>query len=381
MVAGASALSGLIACATERETRPSDPNTVEVLVAASDYSSSAVCGLPGACRSGVALGKDPQLTQSRGRAFFLARDTDRVFELDAASGVPISDWSVHIDDTRLANPHDAAVAPDGSVWLTLFNLSKVVVLRDGKVDGAPIDLSSFDDDGNPEVESVRIVDVGGVPKAFVTLERLEFVPKTAQLLATKPAHLLRIDVATRAVEQTIVLAGKNPFNPMFEHGGGLFMAEPGNFDEAKEPAAGIERFDVATGTSRIVVAEASLEGSVSEVAVTDGCGAAIVAGPEPTVNPTSVLTFDPETGAVGPVALGPTPGYDLQGLAWRGDTLYVGDRRPGADGYVIHVLERDVAAETGVCTLRVTGRTISSVQRPVALRPASSTLARPEAGK
>ena len=87
------------------------------------------------------------------------------------------------------------------------------------------------------------------------------------------------------------------------------------------------------------------------------------------MNPTSVVTFDPESGEVlstfqAPI-LGPTPGYDLQGLAWRGDRLYIGDRRRGGTGYAVHVLTR-----TGRCTLTSSGQTIDLPQRPVALRAA-----------
>jgi len=336
------------------DTASTPDGTVEVLVAASDYTSSKVCGAPGGCRDGADLGKDPQLAESNGRVFFLARDFDLLFELDAKDATPIGRFSVHVDDARVANPHDVAAAADGSLFVALYNLPKIAVVKDGKVDGT-IDLSPYDSDGNPQAESIRIV--GG--KAFVTLERLD----DKDLLKSKqPSQMLRIDVATRAVEAVLPLAGRNPFNMMSESDGALFMAEPGNFDAAHEDAAGIERFDTATSTSRMVVAEHDVDGSVSEVAVRSGCGVAIVAGPQPTVNPTSVVTFDPTTGVVSKPVLGPTPGYDLQGLAWRGDTLYVGDRK----NLLIHVLEREGAS----CTLRDTGRTIALAQRPVALRAA-----------
>jgi hypothetical protein len=65
--------------------------------------------------------------------------------------------------------------------------------------------------------------------------------------------------------------------------------------------------------------------------------------------------------------LGPTPGYDLQALTWRGNSLYVGDGRRGTHGYPVHVFERD----PGTCNLHeVAGREIELPQRPVALRPA-----------
>jgi hypothetical protein len=156
---------------------------------------------------------------------------------------------------------------------------------------------------------------------------------------------------------------------MAQLGNALFLAEPGTFDAADETGAGIERFDTATSTTHLLVHEKDLGGSVSEIALTDGCGAAIVAGPQANVNPTAVVTFDPASGRVLTTAqapaFGPTEGYDLFGLAWRGKTLYVGDRRRGPTGYPVHVLER-----SDDCQLTDTGRTIMLERAPVALRPA-----------
>jgi len=367
------------ACGSSKAAPAADTSCddVELLVAASNHSSSVVCGVPNHCElgprtMGVDLGTDPQLAMSRDRTFFINRFDDLLFELDAKCGTPVSRVSVHDDGHPSVNPHDVAVAPDGALFVVLYNVPRIDILRDGKVE-ATIDLSSprFDLDGNPQAESIRIVDVAGIPKAFVALERLDDNDPVNKLSSKLPSFMLRIDVATRTVEDTIVLKGKNPFNPMAENGGALFLAEPGNFDAADEPAAGIERFDTATSTSQLLVTEHDLGGSVAEIAVTDGCGAAIVAGPKPTVNPTSLVTFDPVSGKVlsppsSPV-LGPTPGYDLQALAWRGRFLYVGDGRRGGSGYPVHVFERD----PGTCNLHeVTNREIDLPQRPVALRPA-----------
>jgi hypothetical protein len=286
--------------------------------------------------------------------------------------VPTARYSVHEDGKNNGNAHDAAAAPDGSLWVVLYNRPSILVLRDGKIDGRPIDLSSFDPDGNPQADAIRIVDVGGAAKAFVTLEILDDkpAPPLPPLRSTRPSAMLRIDVATRTVEQTIELAGRNPFNPMSEQKGALFLAEPGNFDRDDEPLAGIERFDTTSGTTRLLVAERDLAGSVLQTAIAEGCGAAIVAGPQRDVNPTSLVTFDPVSGkvfssALAPV-LGPTPGFDLQGLTWRGDTLFVGDRRRGPSGYPIHVFER----EPGTCNLRPAARTIDLPTQPIAIRAA-----------
>ena len=380
-LATSSAIGAFIAVSacgsTQAPAGPSDCSHVELLVAASDYSSSVVCGAPrcelGGGTSGIDLGTDPQLATSAGRTFFISRNNDLVFELDPACGTPIARYSVHEEGRQgSVNPHDVAVAPDGALFVVLYNVPRIAILEGGKVTSS-IDLSGaeFDPDGNPQADAIRIVSVAGVPKAFVTLQRLDDLDKVNILSSKQPSMMLRIDVATRNVEATIMLAGRNPFNTMAEHDGALFLAEPGNFDDADEPLAGIERFETATSTTRLLVTERELGGSVAEVAVTDGCGVAIVGGPERNVNPTSLVTFDPTTGkvlssAAAPV-LGPTPGYDLQGLAWRGTSLYVGDRRRGAGGYPVHVFER----EPGTCILHaIAARSFDLPQRPVALRPA-----------
>lgn len=367
---------GFAACGHDAAAPAPTCGSVELLVAASDYSSSAVGGAPGqgraVLRTGVDLGRDPALESSSGRAFFLARDRDLVFELDPTCGTVVAEASVHdlapveprTGVVGTANPHDVAAAPDGTLFVVLYDVAKLALVKDGKSAGS-IDLSSYDGDGNPQAESIRIVDVGGVPKAFVALERLDDhdFPKSKQA-----SQMLRLDVATRTVEATIDLAGRDPFNAMAEQDGALFLAEPGSFDAIDEDLAGIERFDTKTSTTAMLVAEKDLGGSVAEVAVSAGagaCGAAIVAGPEPNVNPTSLVTFDPKSGRIAQRGVLATPGYDLQGLAWRGSSLFVGDRRGGADGFPVHVFDADES-----CMLRESSRTIDLSQRPVALRPA-----------
>ncbi|HVH47928.1 MAG TPA: hypothetical protein VM925_36590 [Labilithrix sp.] len=366
------------ACGSSEEQPAPACNGVEVLAAASDSKvSSFVCGLPGQCLPGVDLGHDPVLTATNGRAFFVARDNDVLFELDPSCGTLSAE--INLDalaprdaegKRKPANPHDVAAAPDGTLVIPLYTVPKLAFVKNGAVDGE-LDLSSYDPDGNPQADAVSIVTVGGSPKAFVTLERLDDNGTTPKeyLQSRQPSQMLRVDVATRKPEAVIELEGRNPFNPMPQLDGALFLAEPGNFDAADDERAGIERFDTATSTTGLLVRERDLGASVVEISVTKGCGAAIVAGPESGVNPTSLVTFDPDTGriiaSVAAPLLGPTPGYDLYGLTWRGDTLYVGDRRRGANGYPIHVFQRSEG-----CALTATGRTIDLPQPPVALRPA-----------
>ncbi len=366
---------GLGACGgASSAIAPSACGDVQALVAASDYTSSRVgaVGSNGAetLRGGVDLGGDPALSVSRGRAFFVARDQDAIFELDARCGAPTTKWSTH-DPARSGstNPQDVAVAPDGALWVPRFNVPSIAIVDPNGAIRGTVDLSSLDDDGNPNASSIVIADVGGAAKAFVAIARLD---DAAGYRSTRPSMIARIDVATSAIEARVSLEGRNAFNVMVPHDGGLFVATPGNFDTLDEPAAGIERFDVATSTTRLLVREHDLGGSVAEVAVTDGCGVAIVTDAS-SVNRTSLVTFDPASGVALTTASAPvlaTDGFDLRALAWvkaadGAPLLLVGDRRgaSGGRGYAVHVFERSDA-----CTLHMRPDAVFLAQKPVALR-------------
>lgn len=318
----------------------------EVLVVTSDLSSSAVGAFDldgkGYVLPGADLGKDPILARSAGRSFLVARDADALFELDGLCGLPRAKIPVS-DPTRpgTSNPQDVAVGPDGALWVPRFNTPRLSVLEPCGERRWEVDLSSFDDDGNPNASAVHMETVGGVAKAFVALERLD---DRDRLVSRRPSWLLRIDAATGTVEGHVELKARNPFGQMVAHGGALYLAAPGNFDAAAEEGAGIERFDPQEGTSRLLVKESELGASVTIVAITEGCGAALVADPVPNENHTALITFDPATGRVlrsfATPVYGPTPGYDLFALAWHRGVLLVGDRRRAPAGYPVHAFER-----------------------------------------
>jgi hypothetical protein len=341
---GASALVVAACGTTAPPSTPSSCPASDALWIASDYSSSAVgsvtlSGEVDSVTGRVDLGADPALSQSRGRAFYVARDEDAVFELDPSCGTPTARYDVHLaSQSGTSDPYDVAVARDGSLWVPLFEAAAVLVLAPDGTQAGAIDLSSYDGDGNPDASAIAIVDTPAGEKAFVALDRLNPYPQSVQ-----PSWMLRIDVTTRAVEAQVPLAGRNPFGQMQLDGSALWLAEPGNFDDATEPDAGVERFDTTTSTTALVVHEPDLGGSVAEVAVTGGCGVAIVAGPETNVNPTALATFDPDTGAVVAAASGSplsTGGFDLEGLVWSGGgALLVGDRRRASTGYPVHVFD------------------------------------------
>lgn len=336
------------------------------LWAASDYSSSAVGSLSlGGSVSSVAgavdLGADPSMSISGGRAFYVARDEDAFFELDGC-GRPEQRFSAHVASHEgTSDPYAVAVAHDGTLWVPLYLAAAVLVLApDGSV-AHTIDLSSYDGDGNPEASDIAIVDTPAGEKAFVTLDRLNPYPQSVQ-----PSWMLRIDVASRKVEAKIVLAGRNPFS-VTQAGSILWLADPGNFDDATEADAGIERFDTSTSTTALVTPEAQLGGSVAEVAVSGSCGTALVADATPNTNATSLVTFDASSGAAlvaasrSPLT---TPGFDLEGLSWVGGDLLVGDRRRAAQGYPIHVLAGNAA-----CALMERTNALFVPMPPVAVCP------------
>jgi hypothetical protein len=335
-----------LACGGPTQSAPGDASagacTPDALWVASDYSSSAVgsLALGGAVSSTVGrvdLGTDPVLATSRGRGFLVARDADAVFELDPACGTPARRFDVHAGSRAgTADPTAVGVARDGSLWVPLYGAAALAVIAPSGDLATTIDLSAYDADGNPDASAIAIVDTTAGEKAFVALQRLNPYPAS-----TQDSWMLRIDVATRAVETHLVLAGRNPFTVTAD-GATLWLAEPGNFDDAAEPQAGVERFDTATSTSALVVREADLGGSVAEVAVAGGCAAAIVADATTNVNATSLVAFDASTGAVlvpASASALATTGFDLEGLAWLGGTLAVGDRRRAASGYPVHAFD------------------------------------------
>ena len=345
----------------------------DALVVVSDYMSSEVgaIALDGgtAFWTSVDLGADPALSVSRGCAFLLARDIGTFFDLDPRTGTPLPGGKYNANDPDqpgTSDPYDVAVAPDGSLWIVRYDTPTLLILAADGSRKATIDLSSYGSDGNPQASAIRIVDGIGDPpasKAFVALQRLD-----PMLEPDEASMMLRIDVATETVEAQIPLAGWNAFtvSEYDESAGALYIAESGSFQVAGQPNAGIERFDVASSTSTMLIAKDVLGDTPVEVAVTSGCGVVIVADASP-ANLTSLLSFDPASGTVLRTKAAPilaTPGYFLQGLAWIGDSeLLVGEGDPTMPlAAKIHVFDR-----TGACTLTERATTLPVPLKAIAI--------------
>ncbi|MGA3123970.1 MAG: hypothetical protein ABSF69_24695 [Polyangiaceae bacterium] len=358
-------------------TSPSACPGSDALWVASDYTSSSVGALSSsgavwATTGRVNLGADPALSVSRGRAFYVARDEDTIFEIGASCGNPTEQWNVHqASSPSSSDPQDVAVASDGSLWIPLYLVPTLLVISPSGAVAHTLDLSSYDSDGNPDASAIAIVDTPAGEKAFVPLQRLTWSGQSYQ--AEQPSWMLRVDVATATVEAEIVLAGRNPFG-MVQDGSILWLSEPGEsadggFASTTDALGGIERFDTSTSTTALIAHEADLGGSVVEVAVSGSCGAAIVADAT-LVNATSLVTFDPVSGA--PIAaasqsplatVGADGGFYLQGSLWLNGDLYIGDRRRATDGYPVHAL-----SSTAACALEIQPDAIFLPQPPVAVR-------------
>lgn len=279
---------------------------------------------------GLALGSDTWLAVSGGQAYVLDRTEALAHRIDPASLEILESVRAQEDgEGGRPNPQDIAVDEAGRRWVTRFDQPLVLVFGpDGSIERR-IDLAPYADaDGNPEASAIRVVD--GV--AHVALEKLDALAEGSIYPPTGPGAVLAIPTDPAASIQAIDLAGQNPFgrfaaapwDPRL-----LAVATPGEFG-AITPGDGIDLIDTASGQARQIISEEALGGSATEVALVGPNEAyAIVAGTEPGVNPTRVVAFDPERGAV-TRALGEAAGFYHWGLVAVGDHVAVGDRTPGA---------------------------------------------------
>jgi hypothetical protein len=342
------------------------------LFATSNYSSSGFGGftLDGNGRNQGDISMDPALSFSNGRVFYVSRDLGELYELDACGAASPATRLNDPGSSVQSNPQDVAAASDGTLWVPRYDEPSVVAIAPDGTFTHTISLAStsYDPDGNPNASAIAIASVGTAEKAFVALGVLDDDIRPPVPYPDHPSIILRIDVATGAVDGQTALQGHNPFGLFVPYAGKLWMAEPGDFSSTTETAAGIEWFDPQTQTSQLITQETAFGGSVAEIAVTAGCGAAIVADAT-AQNATSLVTFDPDSGAALTTAAKPvlaTTGYDLQAMLWVGTTLLVGDRSVTTSGkFAVHAFD-----VTAACTLTQRTETIFLPEQPVAFQPA-----------
>lgn len=305
------------------------------------------------CLSEVAsldLGGDPVLATSRGRLFVLARDLGTAVEIDADGGV-VAQTAVYSDgeprppgcpESRAChNPHDLAVDDSGALWVTRYDAEALAVVQTTPRHTIErVELGQFADaDERPEMEGIVLHN----GRAFISLELLDFTKEGSP--PSRPGALAVVDVASRRVEPTLVdLGGRNPLGrltPAFGASSQVAVALIGDPDAIDATGRdGIATVDLESLEVTHVVTEPSLGGSAVEVvAPTEREAYAIVAGPEPGVNPTRVVRFDPMTGDVTAVLADSSrerPGFYHAGLAVSGNHVVVGDRTPGRARLLIY---------------------------------------------
>jgi hypothetical protein len=314
---------------------PTCTGDVIVLAEAPDFSASTLGTL--SLETGVvsmqsqnSLLQDPVLATSGLQHFVISRKTNVIYAIDGCGNSGAQYSALSPGDTD-ANPQDVAVDSNGALWIARFALPTLLITSPVET----IDLSKFDSDSNPDMSSVKIVG----NHAFVALERLTQVGQN--FVSQQTSQVIVLDTDTKKLVTTIDLAGHNPFGQMLVSAGKIWLAEPGNFDDATESAAGIETIDPLTMDHTLVVSETALGGSVAQVAANVSCAAAIVADPTAGVNATSLVSFSVDGSNLSKPVMS-TPNFSLRGLLWTNDArLLVGDATNVGGTFSVHVFSAD----------------------------------------
>lgn len=316
-----------------------------VLVLEHGSQTSALGRLSGRCLEELppdgVLGQDQALLDAHGRPFVGVNTDGSLRALDPTTlkitrnivAYPDQPGTSQVPHSLYGVDTDAA----GDLWVSRDDVSSLAIFaRDGALAGT-VDLASLDAKfGNPRTNGLLIEG----PTAFVALGFLAtpFARPHADL-AWRAGAIARVDVATRKILSTIDLVGHNPVRrlvPIDATGKVVIVATPGVHDEVA-PADGIDRVDLEAGTATQLIGEAELGGSVDEVVWGGEHEAyAIVLGPQPGLNPTRIVAFDPAPAADHKVrTLAEAPwfadhvngqAYVHTGLALDGAYLLVGDQ-------------------------------------------------------
>jgi hypothetical protein len=324
-----------------------------MLVLESDRSSSTALGFLDAdgCfteAADVSLGADPSLSYSRGRAFVCARDQGVILEVDAATNSIPNVFVTYTEGEEPPNPHDVAVDSSGRLWIARFKSPSVGVLMPDGSWGGSVDLSALGGaDGIPDMEAITAAG----DHIHVALERLN-----ADYKAEGPGLLATISAPSFAVEGSLDLGAQNPFGRLIPapwDPATVAAAAPGEIDAVTGGTTdGIVIISLESGEAELAISEADLGGSPIEVALAGPSEAyAILSGPVPDVNPTSVVAFNPETKKITRTLAGPADSFVHAGLAVNGPFVVVGDHTFGAPR--IRFFDRSSGAEAFSITPRL----------------------------
>jgi hypothetical protein len=293
--------------------------------------------------SGVGFDDDPHLRKlvdprdGHDRLFLVGSSNGLLTEL-SEKGAILSQHSVADVSTR-GDPLDVAIAADGSLWVTRYFARTVLVLEP---DGQPrktIDLSSHAPADGPSTRAPGMSAVAIVgQQAFVALRRLDGGARP-----TNVSQIAVIDVATGNETASIDLPLADPGDHFVlektEGATRLWISCIGAPFTRDDVPYGLVAIDT---TTRTVVRSLDLRKQglfVSDFAVAGAHdGYASVARYLDRDNPSMVVRFDPETGAMDPPWMS-KPTYALRGLALSGGLLLVTHwdaHAPGIELFDVH---------------------------------------------
>ncbi len=265
---------------------------------------------------------------------------ERIFTLHASQGLVVerdrehrrlAEWAVY-DEGKLpgsANPRDVAFASDGSLWITRYAETSLLVLaRDGK--RSTVDLAAFaDDDGRPDMSAIAVVG----DTAYVALRRLEKGFGTTK----NDSLVVAIDTRTRTPRLFVTLPAKTPADKFKIRNNQLWISCIGGpVSTPPDENAALVRIDLAAATAKKAFDAKAAGGFVTAFELADETlGYAIVGSFESSDNPTSVVRFDPSRGVrLDAEPWARTSGYSLWdlGLLPQSGLLLVADRSKDAPG-------------------------------------------------
>ncbi len=219
-----------------------------------------------------------------------------------------------------SNPHDLVFLNDQKAYLLRYGSGEIWVVNPSATDASgflldTIDLSGYDEDGVPEMHRGAIVD----GRLYVLMQRLAgFAPsQSAYVAVIDTATDTEIDTQTGGEFAGIELPVRNPLELSVDPAtGALMIAAVGRFafegfNEA-EFTGGVATVDTTDFSTNLLIDDDETIGQFTNIAVLDATTAYVVNFASNTEN--SLLTLDPNTGALGDPVAGLTS-VDIDGLA------------------------------------------------------------------
>jgi DNA-binding beta-propeller fold protein YncE len=245
------------------------PATDEALCVAlgADYRNNAgtmaVVGLPSLTvlrdRVPAAISGDPVLRAYGDRLFVVNRTANNVTIIDPT----VTPWAVEsqFSTGENSNPQDLALDGDRA-YVPLYNKGFLQVWdvsqKNPAAPVATVDLSSYDEDGVPNANSVVVT--GG--RAYVTLDLLD-----TQMFPQPrgKGKVVVIDTGTNQATAALELRYENPYDFMFEHDGRLLVSTFADFSGTRGCLEQISLAPTAQVES-CVVENSTLGGTINVIA-------------------------------------------------------------------------------------------------------------------